>query len=108
MGDAKLSKWLVQPNTPFTAECVLCELDTDMALIEYKADRPGWLAMHAVEEGDEVRVDQPIAVVCEREEQAGRVKQEWSDKVRRKEKEREQHGEHPSRSLSEAVASMKE
>ena len=108
LGDARLSKWLIQPNSHFSADCVLCELDTDMAVIEYKADRAGWLATHAVAEGDEVRVDQPIAVACDKEEQVDRVKQEWLDKVERKEKQREQRAEHPSHSLSEAVAKMKE
>ena len=108
LGDAKLSKWLVQPATHFSTDCVLCELDTDMAIIEYKADRPGWLALHTVEEGEEVHVDQPIAVACEKEEQIERVSKEWGDKVERKEREREQRAERPAHSLSEEVAKMKE
>ena len=108
LGDAKLSKWLVRPDSAFTADCVLCELDTDMAVIEYKADRPGWLAVHAVEEGDEVRVDQPIAVACDSAEQVERVKKEWLAKVERKERRRELRAEHPAHTLSEEVAKMKE
>ena len=108
LGDAKLSKWLVQPATRFTADCVLCELDTDMAVIEYKADRPGWLAAHVVKEGEDVHVDQPIGLACESEEQMERVKSEWSDKVARKERARDQRGERPARSLSDNIAAMKE
>ena len=108
LGDARLSKWLVPADTAFPSGCVLCELDTDMAVIEYKADRPGWLALHIVQEGDEVHVDQPIAVACDSEEQAERVRQEWGEKVERKERERELRAERPAHSLSEDVAAMKE
>ena len=64
--------------------------------------------MHAVGEGEEVHVDQPIAVACDREDEVARVSKEWMDKVERKEREREQRAERPAHSLSEEVAKMKE
>ena len=108
MGEARLSRWLVAPSSAYSTDCVLCELDTDMAVIDFKADRPGWLAVHTVKEGEEVHVDQPIAVACDKEGQVEAVKKEWNERVARKEREREQRGEHPAHTLSEEIAATKE
>ena len=64
--------------------------------------------MQTVKEGDEVRVDQVIAVVCDREDEVEGAKREWASRVKRQEREREKRGEPVPHGLTEDIAGLKE
>ena len=108
LGEAQLSSWLVPPGAHFTTGTPLCELDSDLAVIDYRAQQAGWMAKHAVSQGEPVHVDQVIAVVCDNEEDVGRAQKEWSARLKRKEGEREARGESVQHGLTEEIAAMKE
>ena len=96
------------PSASFTPGQALCELDSDLAVIDYKAQDGGWMAVHAVREGEAVRADEVVAVVCEREEELQAAREEWERRAKEREKRREDSGQEVEHSTTEEIAALRE
>ena len=108
LGAVVLSVWLLSPKQAFDAGQALAELDSDLAVIDYKAQQGGWLAVQVVKEGEAVQVEQVIAVVCDREEDVEGAKKEWATRVKQLEQRREEAGAPVQHQLTEDIAGLKE
>ena len=71
--NAKLIKWLIKDGDYVANGEVLCELETTKAAFEIKADCSGYISFLAAE-GDEVLINDPLAVISPSIEKAKKIK----------------------------------
>ncbi len=60
--EATITKWHVKPGQHFNRGQPLCDIDVDVAEIEYEADEPGHISEVLVPEGGKVKAGEAIAV----------------------------------------------
>ena len=64
-----MSKWITKEGDAISAGDVVCEIETDKAVVDYEATDDMFLAKILIPEGTEnVPVGQPMMVVCDEEE----------------------------------------
>lgn len=62
VGKCRLLRWTIEVGRPFQEGEVLCEIDSDLAVIEYKAQSPGILALVRTQAGERITTDQVLAL----------------------------------------------
>lgn len=62
VGRCKLQRWCVSEGASFARGDVLAEIDSDLAVIEYKAQTGGVLALHRAKVGDKIVDGQILGV----------------------------------------------
>jgi biotin carboxyl carrier protein len=80
VGHSTLSKYTKQVNDKFEAGEILCEIDSDLAVFDYRAPQRGTLISYMVKEGEELKPEQVIAVIvpsCELNEEQLQVARKW-------------------------------
>ncbi|DAZ94787.1 TPA: hypothetical protein N0F65_002400 [Lagenidium giganteum] len=69
MEQGNLAKWRMKEGDRITAGDIICEIETDKAVVDYEAQDDMFLARILVPEGTEgIAVGQPIMVTCDEEE----------------------------------------
>ncbi|CAI5740169.1 unnamed protein product [Hyaloperonospora brassicae] len=69
METGNMSKWITKEGDAISAGDVVCEIETDKAVVDYEATDDMFLAKILIPEGTEnVPVGQPMMVVCDEEE----------------------------------------
>jgi len=103
VNNCTLLRWCVEVGSPYNDGDVLCEIDSDLAVIEYKAHESGILASHATPTGGKILEGQVLALAVDDEEQMKYVK-EWKRYQRLKEQEQEKAAEEEARKEREEDA----
>ncbi len=65
MEEGVLVKWSLEEGAAISSGDVVCEVETDKAVMEYEASVEGTLLKRLVEEGSAVKVGSPIAIIGE-------------------------------------------
>ncbi|GMF09688.1 unnamed protein product [Phytophthora lilii] len=69
METGNMSKWNMKEGDAITAGDIVCEIETDKAVVDYEATDDMYLAKILIPEGAEnIPVGQPMMVVCDEEE----------------------------------------
>ncbi|KAF1334743.1 Dihydrolipoyllysine-residue acetyltransferase component of pyruvate dehydrogenase complex, partial [Globisporangium splendens] len=75
MESGNLAKWNMKEGDRITAGDIICEIETDKAVVDYEATDDMFLARILVPEGTQnIVVGQPMMVVCEDEESLAALK----------------------------------
>ncbi|MGH7328298.1 MAG: biotin/lipoyl-containing protein [Polyangiaceae bacterium] len=61
MTEGTVGKWRVQAGQTVAIGDVLCEVETDKAVVDIEAEEAGTIAALLVKEGDTVPIGEPIA-----------------------------------------------
>lgn len=69
MEEGRILSWKVKPGDPVKSGMVLCEVETDKATMEYESPREGVLLKLIRQEGESVKVGEPIAWIGKAGEQ---------------------------------------
>jgi hypothetical protein len=74
--NAKLLKWLVTAGAQVNAGDNLAEIDSDLAVIEYKAQQNGFLASVYLSPGDSIEADEIMGILVNQPHEVTLVQQE--------------------------------
>ncbi|KAE9355605.1 hypothetical protein PF008_g3988 [Phytophthora fragariae] len=75
METGNMSKWNLKEGDAITAGDIVCEIETDKAVVDYEATDDMFLAKILIPEGTEnIPVGQPMMVVCDEEESVAAFK----------------------------------
>ena len=69
VGKCRLLRWVVEEGSRFEAGDVLAEIDSDLAVIEYKAQSGGVMALRRTQPGEQIIQGQILAVQVEEPDQ---------------------------------------
>ncbi len=75
-----MSRWVITPGTEFSVGDVLCEIDSELAVIEYRAQSNGFFAKALTEQGTAIVPGQVLGVQVEAQEYLSKV-EEWLSKL---------------------------
>ncbi|KAG7400051.1 pyruvate dehydrogenase complex dihydrolipoamide acetyltransferase component (E2) [Phytophthora boehmeriae] len=76
METGNMSKWNLKEGDEITAGTIVCEIETDKAVVDYEATDDMFLAKILIPEGAEnIPVGQPMMVVCEEQEDVAAFKE---------------------------------
>jgi len=70
MEEGRILSWKVKPGDAVKSGTVLCEVETDKATMEYESPRDGILLKLIRQEGESVKVGDPIAWIGKPGEQS--------------------------------------
>ena len=61
MTEGTVGKWRVEPGQSVAVGDILCEVETDKAVVDVEAEQAGTVSALLVKEGDTVPIGEPIA-----------------------------------------------
>ena len=107
LGKCHLLRWLVKVGEEFHEGDVLCEIDSDLAVIEYKAQSDGILALIRTQAEEPIVEHQILALQVEHTDQIPNAKK-WNAHMKVKEKkEKAELEEHEARERAEAEEELR-
>jgi biotin carboxyl carrier protein len=107
VGKCRLLRWLVRPGEPFESGDVLAEIDSDLAVIEYKAQSDGMIALTRTAPGERIVDDQVLALQVASPEELPNAER-WNAYMKAIEiKDKKELEEHEAREEEQAKEELK-